>query len=47
MVEHFGGLSEYLEAPYHLAEKHRLVWMARQRATAEQNKRDQENPGVT
>ncbi len=47
MVEHFGGLSEYLEAPYQLVEKHRLVWMARQRATAEQNKRDQENPGVT
>jgi hypothetical protein len=45
MVEHFGGLSAYLEAPFQVAEKHRLVWIARQRAKAEQNRRDQENPG--
>lgn len=42
MIEHFGSLTEYQEADYWEVKQAELVWMARQRAQAEQKKRDEE-----
>lgn len=40
MVEHFGGYSEYIGAPFHVAKAHEYVWQAKNQAIAEKQKRD-------
>lgn len=46
MVEHFGGLSQYLGAEVERVKTHYMVWLAKQQATQMKEQREWESRGL-